>query len=109
MLIFALAILIFSCGEEKKQLSVPDNILPKEKMAQVITDIHLAEAEANLRTLPDSSSKDTIGFQKIFEKDSISKQQYEESLSFYIEHPELLDSVYVQVLNELSKMQAEKE
>ncbi|TAL58612.1 MAG: DUF4296 domain-containing protein [Bacteroidetes bacterium] len=101
--------ILFSCGEKEKQVPIPSNILPKKKMVQVITDVHIAEAEANLRTLPDSTSKETISFQKIFEKDSITKQQYEESLTFYIDHPVLLDSIYTQVLNELSKMQAERQ
>lgn len=98
-----------SCGEEETAVPIPDNILSKEKMAQVITDIHIAEAEANLKTLPDSTSKQPIGFQPIFEADSITKEQYEESLSFYIEHPKLLNEVYEDVLNELSKRQAGKQ
>jgi len=76
-------------------------------MAEVITDIHLAEAEASIRTFPDTTSKEKLSFQKIFNKHSITKKQYEESLSFYIDNPEILDKVYVNVLNELSKMQGE--
>ncbi len=76
-------------------------------MSQVVTDIHLAEAQANLTAKPDTT-KEEPSFQKIFEKDSITKQQYEESLSFYIDHPELLEKVYQQSLNELSKMQSGK-
>lgn len=101
-LVFTLA----SCGENEAPIEIPANILPKEKMVQVLTDVHLAEADASLRTLPDSTSKTPISFQKIFDKDSITKQQYEESLAFYVDHPVLLDSIYVQVLNELSKRQA---
>ena len=74
-------------------------------MARVFTDIHLAEAEANLHSMPDSAKKVPINFQKIFEKDTITKLQYEESLTFYIDHPELLNKVYEEVVNELSKMQ----
>jgi uncharacterized lipoprotein YehR (DUF1307 family) len=95
-----------SCGESEKSITIPPNILPKEKMARVITDIHMAEAEANLRTWPDSTSKTPISFQKIFEKDSVTKQQYEESLKFYTDNPELLNEVYENVLNDLSKLQA---
>ena len=76
-------------------------------MAAVITDIHLSEAETSLRTFPDSTSSEKVSFNKIFEKHSITKKQYEESLSFYIDNPELLDSVYTNVLNELSKKQGE--
>ena len=96
---------LVSCGDKSKSVAIPPNILSREKMAAVLTDIHIAEAEAGSRTLPDSTSKVPVSFEKIFEKDSISKSQYEESLSFYMDNPDLLDTVYVQVLNELSKMQ----
>ena len=109
ILSIACCLLAISCGDKSKSVAIPPNVLSREKMAAVLTDIHMAEAEANLRTLPDSSSKETISFQKIFEKDSISKQQYKESLTFYINHPELLNDVYEEVLNELSKMQVGKQ
>ena len=96
----------FSCGENKT-VSIPPNVLSKEKMTEVITDIHLAEAEASIRTFPDSTSKEKLSFQKIFQNHSITKNQYDESLQFYMEHPEILDTVYDNVLNELSKMQGE--
>ena len=96
----------FSCGENKT-ISIPPNVLSKEKMTEVITDIHLAEAEASIRTFPDSTSKEKLSFQKIFQKHSVTKKQYDESLQFYMEHPEILDTVYDNVLNELSKMQGE--
>lgn len=104
--LFILCNLFFSCGE-KKTVSIPATVLPKEKMAAVIKDIHLSEAEMSLRTFPDSTSKEKLSFQKIFEKDSITKKQYDESLSFYVDHPQLLDTIYEQVLNDLSKMQGE--
>jgi hypothetical protein len=100
-----LCILFSACGQKEKQVVIPADILPKEKMSQVLTDIHLAQAEVNLHSLPDSTKKEPIDFQKIFVKDTISQHQYEESLAFYIDHPELLNKVYEEVVNELSKMQ----
>lgn len=98
-----LVFLLCSCGQETEK--IPSDILSKEKMAQVITDIHIAEAETHLLTFPDSSSNEKISFLKIFEKHHITKEQYETSLSFYIDHPEMLNEIYQKVLNELSKMQ----
>lgn len=103
---FLFVCMLLSCGGKEEAVDIPSNILPKEKMVQVITEVHIAEAQAHIKTLPDSTSTEAISFQKIFEKQSITKQEYEESLAFYIDHPVLLDSIYVQVLNELSKMQA---
>lgn len=106
-LVFIFSFLFFSCGEKKTNVNIPDSVLAKEKMSAVITDIHLAEAEAHLHAFPDTVSKEKISFQKIFEKHGITRKQYEESISFYMEHPELLDKVYEQTLNELSRMQGE--
>lgn len=109
LLAFVYCLLTVSCGEAEKQVAIPKNILPKDKMTQVLVDVHLAEAEASFRTLPDSTSKEPVNLQKTFSKNSITKQQFDESMTFYIDHPELLDSVYVQVLNELSKMQGNQD
>jgi hypothetical protein len=103
-IIFFPVVLFFSCGESKTE-TIPAAVLPKEKMANVLAHIHIAQAEISMQ--PGSDSLKAEQFQKIFEKDSITKQQYEESLSFYIEHPQLFNKVYEEVINELSKMQAQ--
>lgn len=114
LLLTANCLFVFSSCGEKQPTPVPADVLPKEKMAQVFTDIHMAEAGANapmITDIPakdlDSISKSNISFQKIFDKNQITKEQYDKSLQFYIDHPELLDKVYEEVLNELSKMQGE--
>lgn len=103
-----LLLFLFSCGQEEKKVVIPSDVLLKEKMAKVLTDIHLAEAESNVKALPDSIPSKKLSFQKIFDKNNISKEQYEKSLKFYIDHPKLLGEVYDKVLIELSKMQTEK-
>ena len=108
LLLIANCLLVFSCGQKPKPIVIPATIIQKEKMARVLTDIHLAQAEMKLHTLPDSTKMDSLNFKKIFVKDTITKQQYEESLNFYIDHPELLNEVYEQVVNGLSKMQLGK-
>lgn len=108
-IIFYLLFTFFiSCGEKaEKSISIPTHILSKEKIAQVITDIHIAEAESTLNAISDSTFKRSVYFEEIFEKHQITKQQYEESLAFYISHPEVFNKIYEQVLSDLSKMQAE--
>ena len=100
------SLFLFSCGSPaKKQVVIPSDVLPKEKMAAVVADIHIAEAETSMKPLPDSTSRGKLSFQKIFDKNQITKAQYDTSMAFYIDHPELLNEVYEIVLNELSKMQ----
>jgi len=76
-------------------------------MAAVIIDIHLLEAALNLNA--GNVSKETMEEKvntNIFKKHNITKEQYEESYSFYTENPGELTKVYDIVLSELSKMQA---
>ena len=101
---------LFACSHKQTE-SIPDTILPKEKMAEVLTDVHLLEAMMNTNTLtPGKISSTNIAIPPaidVFKKNNISKKQYDESFDFYTKHPEMLSEIYQQVLNNLSKMQAQ--
>lgn len=102
-------ILLISCSSKEKQVSIPDDILSKEKMAEVLVDVHLLEASLNISTY----SRDQVVMNNInpnsdiLKKNAISKKKYDDSFSFYSKNPSLLTEVYQLVLNSLSKMQAE--
>jgi hypothetical protein len=103
-------VFLFSCSE-KKPLSIPPTILPKEKMVEVMVDIHLLEASINLSIsyadkITPGNPNPTPNFD-ILTKNKITKKQYDDSFDFYTQHPELLNEVYEQVLSDLSKMQAQ--
>jgi uncharacterized protein DUF4296 len=107
ILLFAL---LFSCNStENSKVDVPDNILPAEKMAKVMVDVHLLEASLSISTY----SKDNVVMNNInpssdiLKKNEVTKAQYDESFRFYSQNPPLLVQVYQLVLNDLSKMQAE--
>jgi len=96
-------VLLFACTDAGKVV-IPDSVLPKEKMAEVMVDIHLLEASMNLNIAEAENKPANLD---LFSKHSTTKQQYDESYKFYTEHPELLTEIYQLVLNDLSKMQAE--
>lgn len=102
------SIFLFACTDSDT-IAVPDSVLAKEKMADVMTDIHLLEATLNLHV----GSTDKLGPDgkpinvNIYKKHQITKEQFDESYKFYTENPELLAEVYQLVLNKLSRMQAE--
>ena len=101
-------LLFFSCSD-KKAVIIPDTILPKQKMAEVLLDVHLLEATMNLNiTNPDKpTSGNPMPVFDVLKKNKVSKKQYDESFNFYSQHPDLLNELYELVLNELSKMQAQ--
>jgi hypothetical protein len=101
---------LFSCTPiEDKRVSIPADVLPEEKMAQVMVDIHLLEAALNVGTY----AKDNMTMQNIrpssdiLKKNGVTKPEYDRSFDFYSRNPKLLAEVYNLVLNDLSKMQAE--
>ena len=97
---------LFSC--KPKEAKIPAGILPKEQMVSVLTDVHLAEAALTLNTKNDSAALVAAGYYNfIYQSHRITKKQFDESLDFYTKHPELLEKIYEEVINELSKKQAE--
>lgn len=80
--------------------------MQKEKMAEVMVDIHLVEATLNIHVGKDNPVVSTKKV-NIFSRHQITKEQFEESYAFYSKNPELLVEVYQLVLNDLSKLQAE--
>lgn len=101
-----LLLFFISCGGKE---SIPDSVLPIDKMVKVQVGIHLLEAEQGQRTIDQNvMGVDTFSFETIFVKEKITKAQYDSSMIFYTAHPKLLDEVYDNVINELNKMQAEE-
>ncbi|HTM66887.1 MAG TPA: DUF4296 domain-containing protein [Flavipsychrobacter sp.] len=103
-----LLLLIFgSCSKNEPQH------LSSEKMQQIMLDVNLAEAysavvksdslkphsERNLDSL-------AVFYRSVFQHYNVTKEQFEESLEWYKEHPEELDSVYGQLIPQMSKLEA---
>lgn len=108
-IIIVFSIFLLACAE-KKEVSVPENILPIEKMADVLLDVHLLEASLNITVFDTNTPPQTDNTAKsfdVFKKNKTDKQQFDESLKFYTHKPEMLNKIYDLVLNNLSKMQAE--
>ncbi len=90
--------------------SKPKDTLSEKQMIDILVDIHLTEAA--LRIANDSSFKpdDTIQmrirFAQVFEKNNVSPDDFNVSLTYYLEHIEELDKIYVQVINRLTELDA---
>jgi hypothetical protein len=103
---YLLLIFLFSCKQDNKQIVIPDTVLSKEKMAEIVLQIHLAEANANLNSPPDVRLTSKVNLEEIIKSNNLSEAQYDSSMTFYINHPLLLNEVYEITLNELSKKQS---
>jgi hypothetical protein len=82
----------------------PPDLIPAKQMAEVLADIHIADASLSFRELPTDSTGQYYAdyYQAIFEKHEISREQYLSSLNYYLKKPELLEDIYEDVNEILS-------
>lgn len=102
ILLFYLVVFI-SCGGEEKY-TIPENILQPSKMTDVLVDVHILEATLGLNVM---QKKDTIAaalFYDVFKNNQVTKEQYDESMDYYMQHPDLLNTLYDSVLVKLDKV-----
>lgn len=120
-IIFLCCIALFACSG-KRNVIIPSTVLQEQKMAAVMTDIHLLEAALGTNFLEFKSKKqvakknDTITLSvkdqkdnlilELFKKNNVSPEEYKRSFVFYTAHPELLNEIYKLVINNLSELQA---
>jgi len=78
-------------------------------MQAVLMDIHLAQSAVETKQIAqDSTSILLLNFyQKILHKHHITPQQLFASFDYYMEHPELMDAMYQQMIIDLSNKEEE--
>jgi len=105
IIIFVCLIAFVSCKGKKE--NIPENILTPSKMTDVLVDVNILEASLGLNVIQpnDTLLKDTSLFYNVFENNQITNKQYDESMDYYMKHPELLNEIYDSVL---VKLDAEK-
>lgn len=105
--IFVLTALLFSCNEVPSH--PPEDVLTKEKIVMVMTDIHLLEAYLSTNSLTDNAplNMSSAAIDSIYKKHSITKSEYNKSIEYYSQHPAEMKEVYDKVLIELTRIQTE--
>lgn len=97
---FLCILLLSACG--KKGVSVPKDVLPFDKMAEVMTDVQLADAASREHLLPQKySERHELWLFDILNKHKTDTATYFRSLRFYSENIELLDSLNTLILVKL--------
>ena len=98
--------LLFACTSND---SVPNNILDKNQMVGVIVNLELNQAMYKLKF----ANKDSVNYMQMvnqtFTKQSTSKEQFNNSLSYYAEHPIVLKEIYDEAIVVLTEKQAENQ
>jgi hypothetical protein len=106
--IILIAMLSASCDSILK--SKPSGTLSEEKMTEVLVDIHLTEATLRIANDSIARKNDTADlrerFAEVFRKHDVTPDEFNSSLNYYLEHVEILQNIYNEVITRLSKMEA---
>ena len=83
-----------------------DGVIAKDTMILLFTDMHLADADAQLKNANFDSSNFILkkDFEIIFAHYNINQKRFQQSLKYYTSHPKEMDDMYVQVVSNLSKL-----
>lgn len=108
ILFVSIAMLTVSC--DSIFTSKPAGTLNEDEMINILVDIHLTEATLRISNDSLSRKNDTtdqrIRFAHVFRKHDINPDDFNKSMDYYLEHIELLDNIYKEVINRLSEMEA---
>jgi len=89
-----------ACGTSDK----PSNLLPEDKMIDILEDVHLAESKVNGLNL--GSSDSSLAIFKKLETDLLKKHQvdtaaFRKSYQYYVAEPETFKAMYNKIIERL--------
>jgi len=106
ILLLVSLILLYSCNQKH----APQ--IPAKKMEKVLADIHLAEVYSMLvgkdssnRTRERNFDSLAVYYQTVFKHHKVTYAQFQASLDWYKQHPEELDSIYVKMIPEMTRLE----
>lgn len=100
--------LFFSCKPEKEEaIVIPSYVVAEDSLVIFLTQSYLGEGASgiNVKSVLGDQYDSVYQFNP-FKENNISKKRFDTSITFYSQHPKKLKLIYDQVLDRLSKIQA---
>ena len=76
-------LILFSCSEKQDK-----DIIPKEQFTNILEEIYLKKSEYQFNKINNSD------YQEILSEYNVSKTDFENTLQYYSERPDLLEKIY---------------
>src|SRR5687768_12776585 len=94
-IIILMIILFASCSNKQE---IPSNVLPPDKMEQVLWDMMRADQYLGIYVFNRDTSKNRINesleyYHRIFKLHQVTKEQFDRSYTFYRAHPILFKAI----------------
>lgn len=95
-----------ACESNKNK---PENLIQKKEMALILTDLMLLEATYNTRLIrvPDKRDRMVKYSKEIVDHHMVSKESFDASYEYYMDHPEDFEAILELVFEELNKLETE--
>ncbi|MBR4136210.1 MAG: DUF4296 domain-containing protein [Bacteroidales bacterium] len=104
-ILIALLTLCTACHKKQVVADKPDNLINRKKMVEILTDSYLAEAY--IYASMDSVSIEDLTlklYKDIFDRHQITKDQFIQSMEYYISDKELLQKMLEEVTNNITQL-----
>jgi uncharacterized protein YcfL len=100
LIVVLCALLLPACQESR-----PANLLPHTRMVRILREFHLADAVSGQFSgiMESRDSLRRVVQLQVLQREKVTPQVFYQSYSWYLEHPEEMDSVYSDVLKGLNK------
>ena len=85
----------------------PDNLIPKDRMADILTEVHMTESRVSrfgLRSIDSSNIAYKHLEKRIYQKFEVDTAAYSRSYVYYAAHPREMEELYKQVVDNLKKI-----
>lgn len=89
--------------------AVPAGILSKDKMIEVLLDVHLAESSVNSRGLTNLQLNQLIAtrYDGILKSHETTFPEFKKSFDYYLQHPEQFEEIYQEIVNRLTALEGQ--
>jgi myosin heavy subunit len=89
--------------------SLPDGVLERDRMIEVLIDLHLAEAAITNQALfgEEALQRASDYYDMIYKKHGITKEEFKASFEYYSRHPQLYKEMYDQLIAEMTRREPE--
>jgi len=110
LFILIIVTLFAAAGCDDPPMPEPGRLIEREKMVEMLADIHLAEAAFNSLRHQDSIVRESSSadfYYSILDKYEVQDTVFEQSFVFYASQPRQFEKMYREAMNKLNEMEQE--
>lgn len=108
--ILFLFLVVFLASCVSKEVVIPDDIIDADSFTDIMIDVQLKEGMTSHTGTVRRNEAKAQGFDpytSIYESHGVEAEKFKRTYDFYSQHPDLMEGIYEQVLDSLSKLEAE--